>query len=100
MTYGYADNLSLTVTNPISSVLIKDRGIVNAASLAFGAIAPGEIISIFGERLGPAQAIAMETDQNGKLLGPRGGVRVLINSVPVPLYLVQAGQINAQALSK
>ena len=88
--YGYADNVSLTSTNPISSVLIKDRGIVNAASLAFGAIAPGE-------GLGPAQAIAMETDQNGKLLGSRGGVRVLINSVSAPLYLVQAGQINAQA---
>ncbi len=94
--YAFADNISLVLVNPIATVVIKDRGIVNAASGQYGAIAPGEIISIFGEGLGPAKGIGMETDMNGKLLTSRGGVSVLINSVPAPIYLTQAGQINAQ----
>ncbi len=96
LNYGFADNISLVITNPVSSVTIKDRGIVNAASLSFGAVAPGEIVSVFGEGLGPALALGMEADQNGKLLTARGGVRVLINSVAAPLYLAQSGQINVQ----
>jgi uncharacterized protein (TIGR03437 family) len=94
-TDGYADNISLILSSNLSSVVIKDAGVVNAASNVTGPLAPGEIISIYGSGLGPAKALGMEVDNAGKILTERAGVKVLINSLPAPLLLVQSGQVNA-----
>ncbi len=44
---------------------IASGGIVNAASLAGGAIAPGELISIFGSNFGPAGLDVAAAQNNG-----------------------------------
>ncbi|MCL5746418.1 MAG: hypothetical protein M1541_21220 [Acidobacteria bacterium] len=92
---GYADNISFTLNSNAPTALIKDGGVVNAASGQTGPIAPGEIISIYGSGLGPANAVGMETSSTGQLLTTRAGVKVLVNDTAAPLLMVQAGQINA-----
>jgi uncharacterized protein (TIGR03437 family) len=68
--------------------------IVNAASLVAGWVAPGEIITIFGSRLGPTEGVRGSVEAGS--LGTRaGGTRVLFDGVPAPLLYVGANQINA-----
>jgi uncharacterized protein (TIGR03437 family) len=71
--------------------------LANAASLAAGSLAPGEIFSIFGQGIGPATAAAGSFGATGTLSNTLGSVQVLLNGTPAPLYYVQANQINAQA---
>jgi uncharacterized protein (TIGR03437 family) len=72
--------------------------IANGASLQPGAVSPGEIVTIFGNGIGPA------TPANGTPWTPTAsntvgttlaGVTVTFNNVPTPLIFVAPGQINA-----
>ncbi len=69
--------------------------ILNGASLLVGAIAPGEIISIFGQGLGPAVGLGVSLTPDGLVASSVGGVSVLFNGAPAPLIYVQEGQVNA-----
>ena len=70
-------------------------GVVNAASYASGAVAPGEVISLFGAGIGPP-APAYLTLTNPRLVANSlAGVHVLFDGVPAPLLYASAGQINA-----
>ncbi len=81
----------------IGATILPESSVVNGASFALGAIAPGEIVSIFGSGLGPAEG------EQGRLESPRRvatelvGVEVFFDGVPAPLFFVRADQINAQA---
>jgi uncharacterized protein (TIGR03437 family) len=68
--------------------------IANGASNQTGAIAPGEIVVIFGSGLGPAQLAAPQV--NGAA-GPVqfNGVVVLINGTPAQIVYVSAKQVSA-----
>jgi uncharacterized protein (TIGR03437 family) len=70
---------------------------VNAASLAAGAIAPGEILTIYGSGIGPQQGAAGVFSASGLLANLLGGAEVLFDGLPAPLFYAQAGQINVQA---
>ncbi len=77
--------------------LFAAAGVVHAASFASGSIAPGEIVSIFGSNLGPAQGVGLLVDPTTKRLATsRAGVTVLFNEVPGPLFFVRQDQINVQ----
>jgi len=72
-------------------------GVVHAATFAAGSIAPGQIVSIFGANLGPAQGVELLLDPaTGRLATSRAGVTVLFNDVPGPLFFVKQDQINVQ----
>ncbi|MCC6293258.1 MAG: hypothetical protein IT164_11460 [Bryobacterales bacterium] len=61
------------------------------------AVAPGELLELFGSNLGPINGIAFAFDPvTGKLPTSGPGVDVTVNGVPAPLYYVQADQINLQ----
>jgi uncharacterized protein (TIGR03437 family) len=84
-------------TNPPSSVpapQFSAAGVVNSASLLSGSIAPGELVSIFGENLGPGTAQVLQV-ANGEVTTTLGGVRVLFNDVPAPMVLAYSSQLNA-----
>ncbi len=68
--------------------------VVSAASRGGRAIAPGEIVDIFGNGIGPAQMVlgSASGGQIGTLLG---GIQVLINGVPAPLLSAGPNQIRA-----
>jgi uncharacterized protein (TIGR03437 family) len=70
--------------------------VVSAGSLIQGAVAPGELITIFGSGMGPETGITGTTDANGLLTNLLGGAEVRFDGVAAPLFYAQAGQINAQ----
>jgi uncharacterized protein (TIGR03437 family) len=58
-------------------------------------VAPGEIVSIMGAGLGPAQGSPFRADAQGRVPTATGGTRVLFNGVPGPVLYAQEGQVNA-----
>jgi uncharacterized protein (TIGR03437 family) len=67
-------------------------GVTNGASFAAGAVAPGEIFTIFGSAMGPASLIS-GTITAGFVDSSVSGVRVLFDGTPAPLLYVSGGQI-------
>jgi uncharacterized protein (TIGR03437 family) len=60
-------------------------------------VTPGEIVSIFGVDLGPAEGVQPGIDpQTGRLATSAAGVRVFFNDVAAPLFFVRADQLNVQ----
>jgi uncharacterized protein (TIGR03437 family) len=66
----------------------------NAASGMHGALAPGEIVTIRGVTLGPAQGVEFQITPDGKLPVLLGETRVWFDDIAAPLLYVSAGQIN------
>ena len=81
---------------PIIEELKQSIGIVNAASLQTGPVAPGSIVSLFGSGLGPANGVRGMFASPGVLATTIAGSQVLFNGRPAPLFFVQDSQINAQ----
>lgn len=71
--------------------------VVHAATFKEGPIAGGEILSLFGTKIGPATALNSHLDSSGKIATLLGGTQVLFNGVPAPLYYVGENQINLEA---
>jgi uncharacterized protein (TIGR03437 family) len=71
--------------------------VVNAASLAVGPVAPGEIVTIYGSGLGPAVGASGSPDATGLIGNLLAGSEVRFDGIAAPLFYAQAGQINAQA---
>lgn len=67
----------------------------NAASLAQGPIAPGELVELLGSGLGPQQGIQTGATPQTPYPTEAGGVMVTFDGKPAPLLWVQDGQINA-----
>jgi len=61
------------------------------------AIAPGEIVTLFGNSLGPAPGIATSATPQTPFPRSAGGVQVTFDGRPAPLLWVQDAQINAVA---
>jgi uncharacterized protein (TIGR03437 family) len=71
--------------------------VLNAASLQPGPVAPGELVSIFGEGIGPkAGASGVLSGAPSETLA---GMQVFFDGVPARLLYADAGQINAVAPS-
>jgi uncharacterized protein (TIGR03437 family) len=76
---------------------IADGGIVNAASQVAGPISPGEILTIYGSRLGPAGGRGLQLDKAGHVANTLAQVQVLFDSTPATLTYVGPNQINVIA---
>ena len=77
---------------PVSAAL----ALVNAASQSQGAVAPGEIVTIYGVAIGPTSGAAGSFDASGLVGNMLAGAEVTFDGVPAPLFYAQASQINAQ----
>ena len=84
------------VIPPDPIVLQPTLSVVNALGLQSGPVAPGEIVSIFGNGLGPESGVPGTIDTTGLLANLVAGVEVRFDNVPAPLFYVQNQQINAQ----
>jgi uncharacterized protein (TIGR03437 family) len=71
---------------------LAEGGAVNAATFVAGPVAPGSLISLFGERLAAATAAASALPLPTEL----GGAVIRINGVAAPLLFVSPGQVNLQ----
>ncbi|HEX3880366.1 MAG TPA: SBBP repeat-containing protein [Bryobacteraceae bacterium] len=67
----------------------------NTASIPLGAVAPGEIVSIFGSALGPSVPQGLQLNSAGNVSTSTFGVAVAFDGVPAPLLYVSDTQINA-----
>ncbi|MBI2689814.1 MAG: putative Ig domain-containing protein [Acidobacteria bacterium] len=88
-------DILITISVGPARPAISTNGIVNGASFGGGTgIAPGEIITIFGVRMGPATIAPFILDSTGRVPVVLAGTRVLFNGQPAPLLYVSAGQIG------
>jgi uncharacterized protein (TIGR03437 family) len=71
---------------------ISVNGVVNAASFAGGPISPGELVTIFGEGIGPATGQTLQLDASGLVTTSLGDVRVLFDGIPAPMVYAQSTQ--------
>jgi uncharacterized protein (TIGR03437 family) len=77
------------------SPAFSSANVVNAASMLKGPIAPGEIITVFGTNLGPANLVTARLTEDGLLSSNLGDVRVLFDGIAAPLVFVVDGQLSA-----
>ena len=76
-----------------SPPLIAYRGAVNIGSWnADDAVAPGDIVAIYGEQFSDGRHAAPRIPLDTKL----GPTRALVNGQPAPLYFADTGQVNIQ----
>lgn len=97
--YGIGPSLGISVAlqaPPFSGngVYLNPTGVVNAASSApfTAGVSRGELITLVGSNLGPGN---LQVASSLPFPTTLGGVQVLINNIPAPLYYVSANQISA-----
>ena len=70
-------------------------GVTNAATSASGAVAPGELVAIYGTALGPAGGALLQLTNPLLVANAVAGVHVLFDGVPAPIVYAGPGQVNA-----
>ncbi len=78
------------VTPPLPA--FSATAVVNAASYRDGGVAPGEMVTIFGENLGPEEPAGIVIGPDGKVATVTGGTRVLFDGVPAPMIAASKRQ--------
>jgi uncharacterized protein (TIGR03437 family) len=81
--------------NPNPKGLLSQGGVLLAAGYRSGPVAPGSIVSLFGQNF-TASATTSHSAVSLPLPTKLGGVRVLIGEKEAPLFYVGSGQVNAQ----
>jgi uncharacterized protein (TIGR03437 family) len=83
--------VTLTVTDPGPVIAT----VTNAASYAQGAVAPGEIVTIFGSGIGPSTLVNMHITDSGTVDTSLGDTQVFFDGYPAPLIYSSATQVSA-----
>ncbi|HTQ53407.1 MAG TPA: hypothetical protein VMI94_03040 [Bryobacteraceae bacterium] len=71
------------------------QAVVNAASFSSAAVAPGELVTLFGVDIGPSTPANLVVDATGKVTTSLQGYTVTFDGVAAPLLYAAQGQINA-----
>ncbi|MBC8165500.1 MAG: hypothetical protein H7Y20_06475, partial [Bryobacteraceae bacterium] len=101
----YTGNVTITPSNgtPPAVVLVRLTvsapgprlsAIVNGASFQPGPVAPGEIVTIRGTNIGPAEATSFRLTPSGTVDTLLSNVRVWFDDQPAPLLYASGTQIN------
>jgi len=95
-TVPYSGVSYVTVNNILYVPQTSAASIQSAASLALSTdgVAPGEIIVLYGQNLGPATLTTLALDSQGKVATFLGGTRVLFNQTPAPIIYTSSGQVS------
>jgi uncharacterized protein (TIGR03437 family) len=81
---------------PISAAALptfSTASVTNAASMTVASVAPGELITIFGQNLGPNTPQGLQLT-NGNASTSLAGVQVFFNGVAAPMILAYSTQLN------
>jgi uncharacterized protein (TIGR03437 family) len=81
--------------HPSTETRIHNECVLNAASYVGGAVAAGEIVTIFGSAIGPEQPVSASFAANRLLGTTLAETRVLFGGLPAPLLYVSAAQTTA-----
>lgn len=82
---------AMATTPPV----LDATGIVNAASYKGGALAPGELITLFGPSFGPAELVGLVLDAGGRVSTNLSNTRVLFDGLPAPIIYSKVNQVSA-----
>jgi uncharacterized protein (TIGR03437 family) len=74
---------------------ISDHAVVSAASFRDGAVAAGELVTIFGSNLGPNRLIGYQLTASHLVSTTLAQTRVLFDGIPAPLLYVRNDQVGA-----
>lgn len=69
--------------------------LVNAASQSGSTVAPGEVVSIFGLRVGPFREVTFSAEESRRVPTSLGGARVLFDGIPAPLLYASQTEVRA-----
>jgi uncharacterized protein (TIGR03437 family) len=93
ISYAYDKNGNLVSRTPASAgPSITAAGVLNAASFQGGAVAPGEMITLFGDSIGPAVLALYQLTPDGLVGSSVSDTRVLFDNTPAPIYYVSSKQ--------
>ena len=90
----------LLVTSIVQLPFVTPAGFTSASTFASSntnGIAPGEMLTIFGNAIGPTSLQPLTLDGNGVVNTSLAGTRVLFDGVAAPLLYTVAGQISVVA---
>ena len=95
-TIKLTNDVSFTVVQSTAKPSIVANGILNAASFRGGPVAPGEIVTIYGILMGPADIKTLEltADRTG-ITDSLANTRVLFDGQPSPMIYTTEKQISA-----
>lgn len=82
------------VTSPPPGVPVL-TSVTNAASFLEQTISSGEIVTLFGNGMGPTALAGISLTSAGKISTAAGGTRVLFDGVAAPIIYAQSGQVSA-----
>jgi uncharacterized protein (TIGR03437 family) len=88
-----SNQFSLTIAPAPLSISIT--AVTNAASYVAGGVSPGELITIFGEGLGPVTLVGLQLDTQGRVATTLSGTQVLFDGIAAPLIYAQEQQVSA-----
>ena len=87
---------AITINDPqITDGPCMSLALENGASFVEGAVAPGEIVTLRGEEIGPESPAYGEIGPKGALPTVLGGTQVFFDGVAAPLLYAQSKQVNA-----
>jgi len=89
--------LTWTTGDPIGFGYLRREAIASAAGGPATAPAPGQLLTLYIEQMGPAGGVAARLDANGALPTELGGATVLFDGVRAPLLFAEQYQLNVQA---
>src|ERR1035437_6388543 len=89
------DPLPLLSTPGSVGVTPSISAVAHAASYSQDAVAPGEVVAIFGSGLGPPIPAGLQLDASGSVATTLADTRVLFDGVASPMIFSSAGQIDA-----
>jgi uncharacterized protein (TIGR03437 family) len=98
LTYDLSGNLlRRQIINPSTgpAPAVASGAVVNAASFLGGAIAPGEMVTIFGSNIGPSKLANYSLSSPTFVDTLTGDTTVYFDGVPAPLIYASAGQTTA-----
>ncbi|MGP8244659.1 MAG: BACON domain-containing protein [Bryobacteraceae bacterium] len=100
--YIHIGTLTFSVTQqaapaPTPQIAAVDHSASYVSALgASGAVAPGEIVSLFGSSLGPSPGVSVQLAANGAAVTTSlGGAQVLFDGKAAPLIYASSTQVNA-----
>lgn len=87
-------NFPLLITPQANAPALTGAGIVHGATAQSGPISPGQILVLYGERLGPTALTTLALDAQGRVATSLAGSRLLIDGTPAPLIYTSASQLS------
>jgi uncharacterized protein (TIGR03437 family) len=90
-----SNSLSVLLNQTAAVLRPKVSATVNAAGMQSGAVAPGEMVTIFGSNLGPTTPRSLQVSESGAAATSLSGTQVFFDGVAAPLVYAASGQVSA-----